>query len=218
MTQQTVAVVIDVFRAFTTAAVAFDRGVPRIICVKELDDAFDLKRQHPRASLMGEDHGPRPENFDLGNSPDGATRFDFNEHLVIQRTSNGTAGLVEANTEHLFAASAVAATATARHLIEHFDRARIEFVPTRPGAEDQACADFMSSILDGRDPDPVAFHAELRTIADASIGRWTDRLGSDHPEVLGYAADLAICCDVDRFDTAMVGHRTKHGVELQPAG
>ena len=44
-TAEGVVVVIDVFRAFTTAAVAFSRGVEKIIMVAEVEEALRLKEQ-----------------------------------------------------------------------------------------------------------------------------------------------------------------------------
>ena len=40
-----VAIIIDVFRAFTTAAVAIDRGAEKILLVAEVDEALELRRQ-----------------------------------------------------------------------------------------------------------------------------------------------------------------------------
>lgn len=215
MNGESVAVVVDVFRAFTTAAVAFDCGAQRIICVRELDQARALRTRYPNALLMGEDLGLRPAEFDLGNSPAAASQLDLSDRVVIQRTSNGTKGLIEAETTHVLAASAVVASATIAHVSRALPDADVEFVATRPGGEDQACIDFMSSLLQGDQPDPDALVIELRSIAADSVSKWADRLGQEHPEVMAYAADVAMCCDVDCFDTAMVGNRTSDGVELR---
>ena len=64
-----VVVVIDVIRAFTTAAVAFERGVTEIACVPSTEAARDLRRRHPGSLLAGEVNGLRPAGFDFGNSP-----------------------------------------------------------------------------------------------------------------------------------------------------
>lgn len=47
-------VVIDVIRAFTTAAFAFAKKAKKIIPVKDTEDAFKLKKQHQDWLLMGE--------------------------------------------------------------------------------------------------------------------------------------------------------------------
>ena len=41
------ALVIDVFRAFTTAAIAFDRGAQRITLVAEVEEALEIRTKQP---------------------------------------------------------------------------------------------------------------------------------------------------------------------------
>ena len=60
-------VVIDVLRAFTTAAWAFELGVERIVLTDDLDEALRLKAHLPKALAM-KDGEPEP-GFDLTNSP-----------------------------------------------------------------------------------------------------------------------------------------------------
>ena len=43
-------IIIDVFRAFTTAAVAFDRGAKQIILVAEVEEARQLRQQGIQAA------------------------------------------------------------------------------------------------------------------------------------------------------------------------
>src|SRR5688500_227387 len=49
-----VIIIIDVFRAFTTAAVAFARGVEKIILVAEVAEALALRAQGKGQLCMGE--------------------------------------------------------------------------------------------------------------------------------------------------------------------
>jgi 2-phosphosulfolactate phosphatase len=50
-------IIIDVFRAFTTAAVAFDRGAAKIILVAEVEEALDIRRQNLGDLCIGEVDG-----------------------------------------------------------------------------------------------------------------------------------------------------------------
>src|SRR5262244_4051923 len=63
------AIIIDVFRAFTTAAVAFDRGAKQIVLVAEVEEALELRRRGVGQLCLGEVDGKRPPDFDFGNSP-----------------------------------------------------------------------------------------------------------------------------------------------------
>ena len=62
-------IIIDVFRAFTTAAVAFSRGAEKIILVAEVEEALELRERGVGDLCIGEVAGERPEGFDFGNSP-----------------------------------------------------------------------------------------------------------------------------------------------------
>lgn len=214
---QTVAVVIDVFRAFTVAATAFDGGADAIVCVKDLERARRLKADRQGSLLVGEDGGLRPDGFDVGNSPVAIASLDLTGVTVIQRTSNGTRGLVSATTDHVVAAAAVNATATANYIASIGHPTHVRYVPTRPGKEDQACAEFIAAVLAGEPADRSQLAATLDNLAAAAAAEWSERLGHDHPEVRAYAADLELCCKVDRFNHALVGTRTADGIQLRRA-
>src|SRR5208282_5212468 len=88
------AVIIDVLRAFTTAAFAFSVGAHKIIPVSSPEDAFNLKRQNPDYLLMGEIQGKPIQGFDFGNSPTEIQGLDLKGKTIVQRTSAGTQGIV----------------------------------------------------------------------------------------------------------------------------
>ncbi len=88
--------VIDVFRAFTTAAVALANGASRVIMVGSADEALALRQRGIGQVCMGEVHGLAPAGFDFGNSPLDLSGVDFAGRTIIQRTSAGTQGIVAA--------------------------------------------------------------------------------------------------------------------------
>ena len=59
------AIVIDTFRAFTTAAFLLDRGVDRIVLAETLDEARERSISIANSILCGEEGGRRPDDFDL---------------------------------------------------------------------------------------------------------------------------------------------------------
>lgn len=87
-------VVIDVLRAFSTAAYAFSRGASEIVLVSTVEEALFLKSTLPNARAMGEVGGLRPEGFDFGNSPTFIDEADLSGITMIHRTSAGTQGVV----------------------------------------------------------------------------------------------------------------------------
>ena len=107
-------VAIDVLRAFTTAAYAFGAGADAIHLVGTVDEARQLKADHPSWLAMGEDHGRRVDGFDFSNSPVEVAAHDLTGRTIVQRTSAGTQGVVAAQAAtRLWCASLVCASATA---------------------------------------------------------------------------------------------------------
>src|ERR1700674_3041642 len=110
--------IIDVFRAFTTAAVALANGASRIVMVSTVEEALALRDAGIGQICMGEVRGRAPAEFDFGNSPFEVSAVDFSGKTIIQRTSAGTQGIVAANrADRLYAASLVTANATARAML-----------------------------------------------------------------------------------------------------
>jgi 2-phosphosulfolactate phosphatase len=112
--------IIDVFRAFTTAAMAFANGASRILMVGSVEEALSLRDSGLVQICMGEVGGRAPPGFHFGNSPFEISAVDFAGGVIAQRTSAGTQGIVAARgAEHLYAASLVTAQATAKALLSH---------------------------------------------------------------------------------------------------
>ena len=93
-TARGVVIVIDVLRAFSTAAYAFSRGAKEVLLVSTVDEALSLKSAIPHSKVMGEVGGLRPDGFDFGNSPTYIDQADLSGVTMIHRTSAGTQGVV----------------------------------------------------------------------------------------------------------------------------
>lgn len=209
-----VVVVIDVIRAFTTAAAAFASGADRIVCVEKLDEAFTLRDLSPRAVLMGEEHGQRPEGFHLGNSPVEVAAADLTGAHVIQRTSNGTRGLATAHrATALLAAAATNITATARWIAEHHPHSPVTALCTGDTSEDEACAVHLGALLRGTSPAPADLASAVLAAGAEHTAIWRN---PTHPKHDGFTADLEACSMVDHYDFAMVGRLLDVTVELRP--
>ena len=197
-------VVIDVFRAYTTAAVAFSKGVAEIILVAEPEEALALRHDGDVDCCMGEVGGRKPESFDYGNSPFEISQVKADELRgcrIAQSTRAGTVGACAVDaTMQLFAGSLVIASATTRALVDS-DADRITLLAMGAagrvrGDEDELCALHMRSLLENRWSDRQA----IATLARS--GRDGVRFGSAaepwmHPE------DTDIALDIDRFDFAI---------------
>jgi 2-phosphosulfolactate phosphatase len=200
-------VVIDVLRAFSTAAYAFAAGVESITLAGTVEEAFALSEQLPGALVMGEVGGLPVPGFDLGNSPSeivqrtASGELDLQGCRLVHRTTHGVQGFLRSSAaERLLGGSLVVAGATAR-LIQSEAPDRVTFVltgimPDGSGDEDAACADYLEALLSGRQPDPRPY---LRRVLDSAPGRlFADPARPEYP-----AADLEYCTALDRFDFAL---------------
>ena len=111
-------VIIDVFRAFTTAAVAFSKGAEKIVLVAEVDEALKLRDEGVGEICMGEVDGTRPDGFDLGNSPYEMLDAEVAGKTLIQSTRAGTVGMSAAvNASKIYAGSFAIAQATVKAIL-----------------------------------------------------------------------------------------------------
>ncbi|MFC7641156.1 2-phosphosulfolactate phosphatase [Streptosporangium lutulentum] len=85
-----VAVVVDVMRAFTVAAWAFAQGAEKIVLAESLDEALALKARHPNWVALKD--GPPAPGFDTVNSPGLLRSMDLGGRTVVQKTTAGTVG------------------------------------------------------------------------------------------------------------------------------
>lgn len=156
------AVIIDVFRAFTTEAVAFQRGAAKIILVQTPEDALQLRKDGIADICAGEVQGIRPEGFDYNNSPFEMSRAPLEGKVIAHSTMAGTVGvnMAAANADEIFVGSLAIARATAQAIIQRNPRL-VTIVAMGDGGkirtdEDEQCALYIRNILQGRAPDPNA--------------------------------------------------------------
>ncbi len=196
-----VVVVIDVIRAFTTAAFAFFKGAEKIILVKEVEDAFKLKTEHPEYLLMGEAGGGYPvEGFDFSNSPEEIANQDFKGKTLVQRTSSGTQGVIGcAHVDRMLISSFVVAGATFKRL-KQLCCQEITFIITGEkygGHEDYALADYLEELMLGKTPNPELF---LQRVLNSPSAKFALETLSDQRCI---EEDLKHVVDLDKFPFAM---------------
>jgi len=195
-------VVIDVLRSFTTAAVAFARGVSRVLAVESIESARRAVCRHPGALTVGAFPGGAPiPGFDLPNSPACIDAADLAGRTIVLLTAGGVRGLLATRrASAVFAGSLVCADATVRRL-RALAVAEVTLVVTgrfvgRDGDEDLACADLLEARLQGADPPVEPYAVRVRA---SDFGRRF--AAGDDPSLP--AADLDLCAAVDRFTFAM---------------
>lgn len=195
---QGVVVVIDVLRAFTTAAYAFNAGASLIFPVQTVAEAKKLRVRLRGALLMGEVDGTKPQCFDLSNSPAEISMFDLSGKVLIQRTSAGTQGIYSVEQpKRMLATSFVVARATANYL-RQLNPNYVSFIITgesleRDGDEDRACGEYIQGIIRGTQPDPRPY---LNRVMSSTVGQDFTQGTLDYLLV----KDVQMSMDLNRFD------------------
>ncbi|AZO96405.1 2-phosphosulfolactate phosphatase [Halocella sp. SP3-1] len=211
------AVIIDVFRAFSTACYAFSRGVNRIIPVGDLELAYSLKEENIDYILMGERQGKILPGFDFGNSPTHILEADLTAKTVVHTTSAGTQGIVNAaRADEIITASFVNAAAVIEY-IRKKNPAVVSLVSMGNACEyeaeeDTLCAQYLKNALEGK---PCLTRSEIKETLQRYAGQRFFELASQSwsPE-----NDFYLCTDLNRFNFVLKAEKKKEGYyQLQKA-
>ncbi len=200
------AVIIDVFRAFTTAAFIFANGAETIIPVGTVEEALKLRRLNPGWLITGEVHGNKVLGFDFGNSPDEVSKVDFTGKTVIQRTSSGVQGILAASgAEEVLLGSFVMAEATVQQIMR-WDPGVVSIVAMGwegeiPAIEDELCAEYLESRLRDQHPDFPDMVRRIR--ATPSGAKFFDTTQSQFRE-----GDFHAAVSLDKFPFALRVNRS----------
>jgi 2-phosphosulfolactate phosphatase len=209
-----IAVVIDVFRAFSVAAYAFDAGAARVLPVAEIEDAKALGRRFPGAVLAGERHARRLPGFDIGNSPTEIRAIGLRGRVLVHTTHAGTQGLVNATgADEVLTGAFVNISAVCRYILarapHRVSLVRMGHEARERCAEDDLYAECLRLLLLG-EPAPLGEVRERLRTAPAAA-KFFDPACDWAPR-----DDFEYCTDVDRFDFVLrLKRMADEPIELQ---
>jgi 2-phosphosulfolactate phosphatase len=192
-----IVVVIDVFRAFSTACYAAAGGA-RIIPVAAIETAHALKRRHPEWLLAGEREARDLPGFDFGNSPSRIASAALRGRTLVHTTHSGTQGITAAAAAtEVLSGSLVNAAAIARYVgrqaPNEVSLVRMGHQATERCLEDDVCAELIHARLLGLPYDLGGIEARLR--AAPAARKFFDPAATWAPE-----SDFEHCLAIDRFD------------------
>lgn len=192
------AIIIDVFRAFTSAAYVMANGAEKIIPVLTVEESFQLKKLNPNWIQIGEKGGLKVEGFNYGNSPFEVSQEDFKGCTVIQRTGAGTNGVVNAKeASERVLGSFVMAEAIVQYIKKRKPRivslVAMGNVGIEPNEEDESCADYLERRLKGEKPDFEEIKKRIRK--SPSGAKFFDPLRPHFKK-----EDFQLAMELDRFD------------------
>lgn len=214
-----VAVVIDVYRAFTSAAFMIHLGATHIILEADPEAVLQLKRE-TGCLAVGEVGGRRVPGFDFGNSPSRilATRPEtFQGRVVALRTSAGVTGAVTAGqrTNLVILGSYTTARAISTYLQTLSPLPSVVTLVAMGNAgreislEDEACADYLEHLLTGEPYDHAT--ALQRILTHECTLKFLRGDQAHFPP-----ADPILCLQRDLFNFALAASRENGRLVARP--
>lgn len=207
-----IAVIVDVFRAFSCEPVLHALGVERVLLEADVDKCLTMRG---RAVLLGELDGSSIEGFDLPNSPYLILRKGadfFRGRPAVHRSSAGVSGALAAmeHADEVMLTSFMTARATAKYILSRRPR-RVSIVAMGDHRrvevpEDQRCADYVDSLLSGRPYDHLQATNEI--LSNDSAQKF---LRGDQPQYP--REDPALCLQRDLFDFGLRAEKRGDWIE-----
>ena len=199
---QGVTVIIDVFRAFSTACYAFDSGVNRLINVATPEEAFALRNKlKAEVIIAGEQGEKKPAGFDYGNSPTEMLTGSVAGKTMIHCTTAGTRGIISAaGATEILGAGLVNAGAVASYISmirpEKVTLVAMGYRARETAEEDLLCARYIRELLEGCESD---ISNEMEALREGSGSRFFN------PANLAFSppTDFFLCTDLNRFNFAL---------------
>ena len=191
-------VIIDVFRAFSTACYAVGNGVQKIFPVGDIEIAYQLKRENPDFILVGERYERKPEGFDFGNSPSQLLNSDLKGKTMVHTTSSGTQGIANATgADEILTGSFVNAQAIINYIRkknpEKVSLVCMGYSCLYPTDEDTLLAVYIKNELEGK---PSDFQAMVEQIRKGDGARFF----APEKQEWAPAEDFDLCLSLNRFN------------------
>lgn len=207
------AVVIDVFRAFSLEAYLYQRGAALILPVQTVQEALDLKKEHPEYLLAGERYGAKVQGFDVGNSPSAIMHLDVKGKTVIHTTSAGVQGLLAAShADEVISGALVNAAAIARYLKkknpDHVSLVCMGLEAKRDTEEDVLCAEYIRSLLQEK---PLA---DIDERIDALRYQEGKKFFDPAQQNVFPQADFGLCTKRDCMNFVIQAQHTLKGIQM----
>ena len=205
------AIIIDVFRAFTVEPYLFYNGVEKLIPVGDKEIAYDLKEKNKEYILVGERNGIKLPGFDYGNSPLQIKNIDFSKRTVVHTTSCGTQGIVNAiNADEIITGSLVNANAIVKYIKQNNFKDISIVSMSRPNElpsdEDELCARYIKSLLEDKLLENL--ENEVEKLKLTSGKKFFDSNNEENfPK-----EDFYLCVEINKFDFVLRVNKAENGM------
>jgi 2-phosphosulfolactate phosphatase len=205
------AVIIDVFRAFSLECCLADMGAREIRPVGAVEEALAWRERDPECVLIGERHGRKLEGFDFGNSPSTVPPEAIRGRRIIHTTRAGTQGVTgAAGAEEILTGSFLNAAAIAEYIRKKAPEKVSLVCMGREGLEeaeeDELCAVYLRSLLEGRPMGDI--DERLKGLRQGGGRHFFD---PENQEVFP-EKDFWMCIRRDRFDFVLSVQKDELGL------
>lgn len=200
MSEHNIVVIIDVFRAFTTACHVLSQHPREYIYAKQSQVLSNLFTPKIECILIGKNEIGAAINYDIPNSPTHVDSLALKDKTILHRSEAGAAGVLDThNNDIVFAAALVNAKATVK-AIQSLPYNSIRIVPMgheaqTPSLEDDICAEYINALIHDRKYD---IHTKIPEIINGPGQYFVQADQWQYP-----LSDLRRCLTVDRFDFAI---------------
>lgn len=191
-------VIIDVFRAFSTACYAFGCGASKIFPIGDIKLAYEIKSKNPDYMLIGERNEQKPPGFDFGNSPAQLLTANLAGKTIVHTTSSGTQGIANAkNADEIITGSFVNAGAIVKYIRQKQSKTVslvcMGYACEYPTDEDTLCAEWIKNELENK---PNDFNEMVEIIRKGSGARFFEA----EKQSWSPKADFELCLNLNRFN------------------
>ncbi|QZT36195.1 2-phosphosulfolactate phosphatase [Halosquirtibacter xylanolyticus] len=207
------AVIIDVFRAFSFACYAANNGAEKIYPIDKISLVDELYEKLPNSIRCGERHERKVEHFDFGNSPTHIEHENFKGKTILHSTSSGTQGVyLSRNATEKITGSFVNAQA----VVEYIKQKQPETVSlccmgyegTAEADEDTLFAIYIKNELEGRENH---FDKMVEKLRLGSGKRLFDPL----KQSFSPKRDFELCLSLNRFSFVLKAQEDEFGYYLE---
>lgn len=198
--RQKVVVIVDVFRAFTTACHILNKNPASYTLALRSTAIGKLKSKLPRVLLIGKPEKGTSLIYDIPNSPARVNEAHVANRHVLHRTEAGAKGILHAKeADVVLAASFVNAEATAKY-IQKLSNPYVKIIPMgheamTPSLEDNLCAEYIEAFLKGQ---KINIDSYLTRLKETSGKYFFEDDQWQYP-----SEDFYYCLDTNRFDFAI---------------
>lgn len=198
-----ITVVVDVFRAFTTACYILEREPSSYFYTYSCKIVEKLTHQTENSLLIGKPEKGSTFNYQIPNSPKWVTNEFITNRNVIHRTESGARGILAASHADLVLATGLVNAKATVDYIKIFKNSIVTILPmghegTTPSLEDDICAHYLLALLTSKHMDISSYIPKLAL----SSGKYffsDDQ--NQYPK-----EDFSMCLELNKFNFAIQAH------------